>query len=110
MELYKQESAPESKDDGIQKRPGQLPDIGRKEGSGRVRIVERNPDILEAVTSFAESAGVAAHGRRREETGFFGFTMTNVRDYIKEKIFNGSEVNLPSVKTFRRMFEGILIF
>jgi len=95
-----------NKDGTILKRPGEDPDTLRKEGSGRKRIVEENPRILEAVQNFAENAGVAAHIRRRENVGLFGFSMKDLQNMLSEMIFNGKTENAPSIKTLRRLFEA----
>ena len=51
---------------------GEIIQEPRKEGSGRVRIVQNNPEVLDKARSYAESAGMAAHDRRRSEVGRFG--------------------------------------
>lgn len=77
----------------------------RAEGSGRRRIIEENPGILTVVRSFTETAGVAAHRRRHDESGRFGFTIKDVHDVVKEKLFKNNPNDAPSEKTLRRLFE-----
>ena len=63
-----------------------LPEPIRKQGSGRPRIVDTRPDILEATRIFSESAGISAHNRRRSDIGHFGFTIKQLQDFIKKNL------------------------
>jgi len=94
-----------NKDGVILKQPGEVPVAERKEGSGRPRIVDKNPEILDVVRNFAENSGVAAHGRRREDVGHFGFSMSDLQNLVTGMVFNGNKEKAPSVCTLRRLFE-----
>ena len=84
------------------------PNLPRKPGSGRPRIIEQNPEIFDVVKDFAESAGhgLAAHGRRQDEVGRFGFSMPDLRKQVQEKLFKENPDKAPSEKTLRRLFEA----
>ena len=84
---------------------GVLPEVSRKPGSGRVRAVVSNPQILESAIKFSESAGVSAHDRRRSDVGHFGFTMPALHEFIKNSCFPDNADQAPSMKTLRRLFE-----
>ena len=83
MEVFNNDdqTAANSDDNEIELHKGTPPDDLRKPGSGWPRIIGQNPEILEVVKDFAESAGhgMAAHGRRRDEVGLFGFSMPDLR-------------------------------
>ena len=87
------------------KQQGEVPVTERKEGSGRPRIVDQNPEILDVVRNFAENSGVAAHNRRREDVGRFGFSMPDLHGLVTDMIFNGNKEQAPSLATLRRLFE-----
>ena len=78
----------------------------RKPGSGRPRIIDKNPEILEKVRNYAETNGVAAHDRRRTDVGRFGFCMEDVQEFLKNSIFKEDLEKVPSLNTIRRMFEA----
>ena len=77
----------------------------RKEGSGRIRIVDENPEVLEKAKSYAESSGMAAHDRRRSEVGRFGFCMEDVQTFLRNSCYKDFPEKVPSLATIRRMFE-----
>ena len=66
----------QNKFDDIEVTEGVVPHVPRKEGSGRVPIV--NESILEKVREYSQSAGMASHERRREDVGRVGFVMAYV--------------------------------
>ena len=84
-------------------KPG--PEFERKTGSGRKRKIDEDPRILEVSRNYAESAGIAAHSRRREIVGNFGFTMKTLHKVVTSKLFPQDPDKAPSLKTLRRMFE-----
>ena len=96
----------ENKVPDVEVRKGTVPNLPRKQGSGRPRIVEQNPDILETTRAFAESAGISAHNRRREGVGRFGFTIEDCQKVIRDKLFSNNPELCPSLTTIRRMFEA----
>ena len=110
MEVFNNDDqVPSSSEDAeIELRRGTPHEDPRKPGSGRPRIIGQNPEILEVVTDFAESAGhgMAAHGRRRDEVGLFGFSMPDLRRHVQEKLFKDNPDKAPSEKTLRRLFEA----
>ena len=85
-------------------KPG--PEFERKTGSGRKRKIDEDPRILEVSRNYAESAGIAAHSRRREIVGNFGFTMKSLHKVVTSKLFPQDPEKAPSLKTLRRMFEA----
>ena len=93
-------------DTEIMVKPGVVIETPRAAGSGRPRIVDTNHEILDTVKDFTESAGVAAHERRRTNVGRIGFTIEDVRKVLLEKIFHRNPENCPSAATIRRLFEA----
>lgn len=92
--------------EGINVTEGTIPDEPRRDGSGRPRIFEQNPEVLDQARVYAESAGVAAHSRRRSEVGRFGFNINEITRFLKNTCFQGSPDSAPSESTVRRIFEA----
>ena len=105
MTIAKEEKASADNQDLNTTKEGTVPNITRKPGSGRIRIVEERPEILESVKTFAESAGVSAHNRRQTDIGHFGFTIEQVQNFLKKTVFKDHQDKVPSVSTLRRVFE-----
>ena len=84
---------------------GKIHEAPRKEGSGRVRIVNENPEVLEKAKSYADSSGMAAHDRRRSEVGRFGFCMEDVQTFLRNSCYQECPDKVPSLATIRRLFE-----
>ena len=76
----------------------------RKPGSGRVRIVTSQPEVLEEIRAYTESAGVAAENRRRDGVGRYGFSIPEVRSFLSDKLFADNPDKCPSDSTIRRVF------
>ena len=106
IEIVKEDSDCADKDLDINIRPGKVPEKERSKGSGRISIIDSNPQILEAVEDYCSMAGVAAHERRRDLCGRTGFTVGDVRNSIMKKLFSSDPEKCPSLSTFRRIFEA----
>lgn len=86
---------------------GTVPQLPSKEGrSGRTRLVDQNPEILETIRTYAESSGISAHNRRHESTGRFGFNIEDVQKVLKNKFFSNNPEKCLSLATIRRTFEA----
>ena len=52
------------------------------------------------------SKGVAAHCKRRNETGMLGFRIPILKLYIQKKFFKDDPSKAPSLSTVRRLFQA----
>ena len=73
---------------------------------GRKRFIDENPEILEAIRDFCTNSGVAAHCKRRNETGMLGFRIPILKLYIQKKFFKDDPSKAPSLSTVRRIFDA----
>ena len=92
--------------DGVEVTEGEIVIEPRKPGSGKPRIVDKYPEVLEQARAFAEIAGTAAHDRRRSEIGRIGFTVDEMTKFIKDTCFKETPDLAPSRFTVRRMLEA----
>ena len=67
-------------------------------------FAEKNPKAFEGIKDFCTNAGVSAHSRRKEQTGNFGFSIPQLRRFVKEKFFPNNPGKAPSHSTLRRLF------
>ena len=71
---------------------------------GRKTFLEKYPEIMGFIQDFVTNAGVAAHHKRREEIGSFGFRIPLLRDYLLKRFFKENPEDAPSLSTLRRIF------
>ena len=94
-------------DEDIEYVPGVLPSTSRKEGSGRSRFVDKNPDILEAINKYVDSTGIETESRRRDYTGGrIGFVMEDFYQFVVDTCFPDYPGAAPSISTLRRTMEA----
>ena len=104
MKAVEQEKSASKETDNC--REGELPEISRKVGSGRIRRIVENPEILENVEKFTYTFGAAAEDHRRDDTGRVGFTMSELHSFIKVTCFAEHPEKAPAIKTLRRIFQA----
>ena len=85
---------------------GELPESRRRVGSGRIRRIFENPEILENVEKFVNTYGAAAEDHRRDDTGRVGFTLPQLHSFIKLTCFPENPEKAPSTQTLRRIFQA----
>ena len=71
----------------------------KKKGSKR-SIHSQHPEWVEAARKFCQESGVAAHPRRHEEVGEFGFSMRSLQKHFIDNVLKNGEKG-PSLETLR---------
>ena len=85
---------------------GELTEFRRRDGSGRIRRIVENPEILVNVEKFVNTYGAAAEDHRRDDVGRVGFTLPQLQSFIKLTCFPENPDKAPSTKTLRRIFQA----